>query len=107
MAIQRIKAGDEIIVTAGKDKGRRGAVQRVVGDKKVLVDGVNIVKRHVKGNPQQGTAGGIVQEERPVHISNVMHFNPQTQKGARVGIKTLEDGKKVRFFKNTGEVVDM
>jgi len=107
MAIRRIKAGDEVIVVAGKDKGRRGSVQRIVGDEKVLVDGVNVVKRHVKANPQRGTTGGIVQEERPIHISNVMHFNSQTQKADRVGIKTLEDGTKVRLFKGTGEVVDV
>lgn len=106
MAIKRIKTGDEVIVISGKDKGRRGSVQRVDGDK-VLVDGINVIKKHVKPNPQRGTQGGIVQEERPVHISNVMHFNGQSQKADRVGIKTLEDGKRVRFYKGTGEVVDV
>lgn len=107
MAIERIKAGDEVIVIAGKNKGRRGQVARVVGRDKVIVDGVNVVKRHVKPNPQRGISGGIVEEERAVHVSNVMHFNGETSKADRVGIRTLEDGEKVRYFKGTGEVVDV
>ena len=107
MAIQRIKAGDEVIVIAGKNKGRRGQVARMVGDDKVIVDGVNVVKRHVKPNPQRGKSGGIVEEERPVHVSNVMHYNGETNKADRVGVRSLEDGTKVRYFKGTGEVVDV
>lgn len=107
MATRRLKAGDEVIVVTGKNRGRRGSVQRVIGADKVIVDGVNVVKRHQKPNPQRGTSGGIVEEERPIHVSNVMHFNPQTQKADRVGVRTLEDGTKVRFFKGTGEVVDV
>jgi len=107
MAIRRIKTGDEVIVIAGKDKGRRGSVSKLVGADKVLIDGINVVKKHMKPNPQRGTSGGIVEEERPVHVSNVMHFNPQSQKADRVGVKVLEDGTKVRYFKDTGEVVDV
>jgi large subunit ribosomal protein L24 len=107
MAMQRIKSGDEVVVTVGKNKGRRGTVQRVLPDGKVVVDGVNVVKRHVRPNPQRGLGGGIMEEERPIEASNVMHFNPQTQKADRVGVRRLEDGKKVRYFKGTGEVVDV
>ena len=107
MATRRIRTGDEVIVAVGKNRGRRGTVQRVLPNDMVLVDGVNVVKRHVKPNPQRGQGGGIVEEERPVHVSNVMHFNPQTQKGDRIGVRRLEDGTKVRFFKSTGEVVDV
>ena len=107
MGMRKIKSGDEVIVTAGKDKGRRGTVQRVLADDRLLVDGINVVKRHRRANPQAGLQGGIIEEERPVHVSNVMVFNPETQKGERVGIKRLEDGTKVRYFKGTGEVVDV
>jgi large subunit ribosomal protein L24 len=107
MATRRLKVGDEVIVVTGKNQGRRGSVQRMVGADAVIVDGVNVVKRHVKPNPQRGTSGGIVEEERPIHASNVMHFNPQTQKADRVGVRSLADGTKVRFYKSTGEVVDV
>ena len=104
--MRRIRKGDEVIVTAGRDKGKRGTVLRFVGDR-VAVEGVNMVKRHMKPNPQRGLGGGIVEKESPVHISNIALYNPQTGKGDRIGIRYLEDGKKVRFFKSTGEVVDI
>lgn len=105
--MRRIKKGDEVIVTAGKDKGRRGSVIKVFEDDRVLVETINMVKKHTKPNPMQGLEGGIVEKEMPLHISNVMLFNPATNKGDRVGFKVLEDGKKVRYFKSNGEVVDV
>ena len=104
--MQRIKKGDEVIVTAGKDKGRRGNVMKILGDR-VMVENINVVKKHSKPNPMAGIEGGIIEKEMSIHISNVMLFNPATNKGDRVGIKTLEDGKKVRFFKSNNEVVDV
>ena len=103
--MNRIKKGDEVIVTAGKDKGKRGDVVRVTGDK-VIVSNVNIVKRHTKPNPQANQPGGIVEREAPIHVSNVALFNGATGKGGRVGFKTLGDGRKVRVFK-TGEQADV
>jgi large subunit ribosomal protein L24 len=105
--MQKIKKGDEIIVTAGKDKGRRGNVQGLLDNGKILVEGVNLVKKHVKPNPMKGEQGGIVSKEMPLDRSNVMLFNPATNKGDRVGIKALDDGKKVRYFKSNNEVVDV
>ena len=105
--MQKIKKGDDVIVLTGKDKGKRGTVVRIVGGDRVVVENVNMVKRHTKANPQAGIAGGIVEKEASIHISNVALFNPATKKGDRVGIKTLEDGKKVRFFKSNNEVVDI
>ncbi len=105
--MQKIKKGDDVIVLAGKDKGKRGTITRIVGADRVVVENVNMVKRHTKANPQAGIAGGIVEKEASIHISNVAIFNPATKKGDRVGIKTLEDGKKVRFFKSNDEVVDI
>lgn len=104
--MQRIKKGDEVVVTTGKDKGKRGSVLRVLEDDRLIVENVNVVKKHQKPNPGAGVAGGIMQKEAPIQASNVMLFNPQTNKGERVGFKTLEDGRKVRVFKSTGEVVD-
>jgi large subunit ribosomal protein L24 len=103
--MRKLKKGDEVIVITGKDKGRRGTINRVL-DEKVVVEGVNMVKKHQKANPNAGVEGGIVDKEMPMAISNVMLFNPATSKGDRVGIKTLEDGRKVRYFKSNGEVVD-
>jgi len=103
----RIKKGDEVVVIAGKDKGRKGTVNRVFDDGRVLVDNVNTVKKHQKPNPQAGVAGGILEKEAPIHVSNVMLFNPATGRGDRVGYRTLEDGRKVRYFKSNGEVVDI
>lgn len=105
--MNRIRKGDEVIVITGKDKGRRGSVVSLNGEDRLVVSGVNMVKKHQKPNPQLGVAGGIVEKEMPLHISNVMLFNPATDKGDRVGFKVLEDGKKVRVFKSNGEVVDV
>ncbi len=104
--MQKIKKGDDVVVIAGKDKGRRGTVLRVLRDKdRVLVEGANMVKKHVRGNPQRGESGGILEREAPLHISNVALYNPKTEKADRVGIKEV-DGKKVRFFKSNNELVD-
>jgi large subunit ribosomal protein L24 len=105
--MKRINKGDEVIVTTGRSKGQRGHVLRVVNDSKLLVENVNMVKKHVKGNPRSGEGGGIVDQESPIQLSNVMLFNPNTQKGDRVGFKTLEDNRKVRYFKSNGEVIDI
>ncbi len=103
--MNRIRKGDQVIVITGKNKGQRGDVLRVEGDR-VFVSNVNLVKRHTKPNPQANQAGGIVEREASIHLSNVQLFNPATNKGERVGTKTLEDGRKVRVFKSSGEVVD-
>ena len=104
--MRRIKQGDEVIVIAGKDKGRRGNVTRVLDEEKILVENINLVKKHQKPNPNAGVPGGIIEKEAPLDISNVMLFNAATGQGDRVGIKTLGDGRRVRFFKSNGEVVD-
>ncbi|ANQ86566.1 50S ribosomal protein L24 [Azoarcus olearius] len=104
--MNKIRKGDEVVVLAGKDRGRRGAVLRRVDDERVVVEGVNRVKKHVRPNPLKGEVGGIVEKEMPIHVSNVALFNPAAQKADRVGIKVLEDGRKVRFFKSNGELVD-
>jgi len=104
--MRKIKKGDDVIVVAGKDKGRRGNVVRVYSDNRVVVEGVNMIKRHTKPNPNAGVAGGIVEKEAPLQVSNVMLFNPAKNAGDRVGFKFLEDGRKVRYFKSNGEVVD-
>ena len=104
--MNRIKKGDDVIITAGKDKGRRGTVLRVLENGRILVEGINVVKKHQKGNPNTGQPGGIVDKEMPVHASNVMPYNPVTKKGDRIGIRTLEDGTRVRYFKSNNEVVD-
>lgn len=103
--MQKIKKNDDVIVISGKDKGNRGSVQRVLGDY-LLVGGVNKVKKHQKPNPVKGLSGGIVEMEKPIHISNVAIFNAATKKADRVGIKSLEDGRKVRVFKSNGEQID-
>ena len=105
--MNRIKKGDEVIVISGKDKGRRGSVMTVHTDNKVTVESINMVKKNTKPNPMRGVEGGIIEKEMPINLSNVMLFNPATSKGDRVGFKTLEDGKKVRYFKSNGEVVDV
>jgi len=106
--MRKIRKGDEVIVIAGASKGRRGSVLQVLDDgDRVLVDGVNVVKKHTKPNPNAGIQGGILEEERAVHVSNVQLYNPATEAGDRVGIRTLEDGRKVRFFKSNNEVVDV
>ena len=101
----RIKKGDQVVVNTGKDKGKQGEVVRVDGDR-VVVANVNIVKRHTKPNPQAGIAGGVVEREASIHISNVNVLNPATGKGDRVGFKVLEDGRKLRVFRSSGEALD-
>ncbi|MGH8427716.1 MAG: 50S ribosomal protein L24 [Gammaproteobacteria bacterium] len=105
--MHRIKKGDEIIVIAGKDKGRRGTVIRTYTNGRVLVEGVNMVRKHMKPNPQTGSKGGIVDREMPLDASNVMPYNSVTKKGDRIGRKRLDDGRKVRFFRSTDELVDI
>ncbi len=105
--MNRIKKGDEVIVITGRDKGRRGTVLEVFNDDRVLVENVNVVKKHQRGNPQRGVAGGIIEKEMPLQASNVMLWNPIAKKGDRIGIRTLQDGKKVRYFKSNNEVVDV
>lgn len=105
--MNRIRKGDEIVVTAGKDKGRRGTVIRVLPDERIIVENINLAKKHQKPNPNAGIQGGIVEKEMPLHPSNVMPWNPITKKGDRIGIKVLEDGQKVRYFKSNNEVVDV
>lgn len=102
--MQKIRKGDEVIVLAGRDKSRRGVVLSRVGADRVLVEGINMVKKHSKGNPMTGAAGGIIDKTMPIHISNVAIYNPETGKGERVGIK-VEDGKKIRVFRSSGAVV--
>jgi large subunit ribosomal protein L24 len=104
--MQRLKKGDEVIVIAGKDRGRRGNVIRVYANGRVLVENVNVAKKHQRPNPNAGVAGGIIEKEVPINASNVMLFNPTTQKGDRVGTRELADGKRVRYFKSNDEVVD-
>jgi large subunit ribosomal protein L24 len=103
--MEKIRKGDEIVVIAGRDKGKRGTVLRRVDDAHLVVEGINLVKKHQRPNPMKGLTGGIVEKAMPIDQSNVMLLNPGTGKGDRVGIKTLEDGKKVRFFKSNGEIV--
>jgi len=104
--MNRIRKGDEVVVIAGRDKGRRGAIIKLLEDGKVLVENVNMVKKHQKPNPQMNRQGGIVEREAPLDISNVALWNPATKKADRVGIRTLGDGRRVRFFKSNKEVVD-
>jgi large subunit ribosomal protein L24 len=104
--MRKIRKGDEVVVITGKDKGKRGAVLRVLSDEFLLVEGANRVKKHEKPNPMNGTTGGIVEKEMPIRASNVAIFNPVTQKADRVGVKTLDDGRRVRVFRSNGEVLD-
>ena len=104
--MEKIRKGDDVVVTAGKDKGKRGTVLKRVDAQHVVVEGVNMVKKHTKPNPAKGSTGGIVDKTMPLHVSNVALFNPVTQKGDRVGIRTLEDGRRVRFYKSNGELVN-
>ena len=101
--MQKIKKGDNVVVIAGRDKGKRGDVARIVDDRHVLVNGVNQVKKHAKPNPMKNQPGGIITKELPIDISNVASWNPVTQKPDRIGMRVLEDGRKVRFFKGNGE----
>ena len=104
--MRKIKKGDNVVVIAGRDKGKRGDVARVVDDTHVIVNGVNQVKRHTKPNPMKNQPGGIVTKEVPIHVSNVAIWNPVTQKADRIGFKSMQDGRKLRFFKSNGEQIN-
>lgn len=104
--MRKIKRDDEVIVIAGRDKGKRGKVVKVLTDERLIVSGVHMIKKHQKPNPQMGVGGGIVEKEAPIQVSNVAIYNSATEKADRVGFKVLEDGKKVRVFKSSGEAVD-
>jgi large subunit ribosomal protein L24 len=104
--MRRIKKGDEVTIIAGKDKGKRGKVVRLHGEDRVVVENINLVKRHTRGNPMHGSQSGIVDKEMPLQISNIALINPSTDKGEKVGFKFLEDGTKVRYFKYNGEVIE-
>jgi large subunit ribosomal protein L24 len=105
--MNKIRKGDQIVVLTGKDRGKRGTVLRVLANDRVVVENVNVVKRHTRPNPGRGVTGGIVDKEASIHVSNVALLNPTTGKPGRVGFKILADGKKVRYFKQGGEVVDV
>lgn len=105
--MSKIKRNDEVVVIAGRDKGKRGKVLRVLGDGRLLVSGVQLIKKHQKPNPQLGVSGGIVEKESPIQCSNVAIFNATTRKADRIGCKILETGKKIRVFKSSGEAVDV
>jgi len=105
--MHKIHRGDDVIVIAGKDKGRRGTVLKVLEKNRLVVESINIAKKHQKANPNAGVSGGIVEREMPIDASNVKIFNPTTNKGDRIGFKVLKDNKKVRYFKSNGEVVDV
>ena len=104
--MKRIRKGDEVVVLSGRDKGKRGTVLRRIDAEHVVVEGVNRVKKHQRPNPMKGEQGGIVDNDLPIHVSNIALFNPQTQKADRAGVKVLEDGRKVRVFKGNGEQVE-
>ena len=104
--MQKIRRGDTVILIAGRDKGRRGAVIEVLEDDRVRIEGLNMIKKHQKPNPNANQPGGIIEREAPLHISNVAIYNPATQKADRIGFKLLEDGRKVRVFKSNREMVD-
>ena len=104
--MKKIRKGDQVIVLSGRDKGRRGAVLQVLADGRVVIESVNMAKKHTKGNPQQGKPGGIIEKEVPLALAKVAIWNPGVKKADRIGIKTLKDGKRVRFFKSNGEMLD-
>ncbi len=105
--MNKIRKGDEVVVLAGRDKGKRGTVLSIISDGRALVNDINVVKKHVKPNPNKGETGGIIEKEAPIQLSNLGVFNPSTKKADRIGVRTLEDGVKVRYFKSDGEVVDV
>ncbi|MDH5512440.1 MAG: 50S ribosomal protein L24 [Gammaproteobacteria bacterium] len=105
--MKKIRKGDKVVVLAGRDRGKQGTVLRVLDDSRVLVENVNMIKRHTKPNPNKGVTGGIIDREAPIHVSNVALFNPGTGKGERVGMRQMQDGSKVRFFRKSGEVADV
>ena len=104
--MHKIRKGDDVIVTTGRDKGKRGAVLKIVDAEHLVVEGANRVKKHQRPIPMKGVTGGIVDRDMPLHISNVALYNPATKKGDRVGVRVLEDGRRVRYFKSNGEVID-
>jgi len=104
--MRKIKKGDDVVVITGKDKGRRGKVLRILSAERLVVEGVNMVKKHQRPNPQRGLQGGVIEREASLATSNVMLWNPMTKKGDRVGVRVLADGKRVRYFKSNGEAVD-
>ena len=105
--MSKIRKGDDVVVLSGRDKGKRGTVLQIIENSRILVDNVNVIKKHVKPNPNRGETGGIIEKEAPIQISNVALFNPNTNKADRVGYKVLADGRKVRVFKSDGEVADL
>ena len=105
--MSKLRKGDDVVVLAGRDKGKRGTVLQIIENNRILVDNVNVIKKHVKPNPNRGETGGIIEKEAPIQISNVALFNPNTNKADRVGYKVLEDGRKVRVFKSDGEGADL
>ena len=105
--MSKLRKGDDVVVLSGRDKGKRGTVLQIIENNRILVDNVNVIKKHVKPNPNRGETGGIIEREAPIQISNVAMFNPNTNKADRVGYKVLEDGRKVRVFKSDGEVADI
>ena len=105
--MKKIRKGDKVMVLTGRDKGKQGTVLRLIEDSHVLVESVNMIKRHNKPNPNKGVTGGIIDREAPIHISNVALYNPATGKGERVGMRTMQDKSKVRYFKKSGEVADV
>src|SRR5688572_28665775 len=105
--MSKIKRGDDVVAITGRDKGKRGTVLRLMSDSHLVVEGINKVKKHERPNPMKNTTGGIVDKEMPLHISNVALFNPATKKADRAGIKTIDGGKRVRYFKSNGEVIDV
>ena len=105
--MSKLRKGDDVVVLSGRDKGKRGTVLQIIENSRILVDNVNVIKKHVKPNPNRGETGGIIEREAPIQISNVAQFNPNTNKADRVGYKVLEDGRKVRVFKSDGEVADI
>lgn len=104
--MRKIRKGDDVVVITGKDKGRRGTVLRVLADDRVVVEGVNLAKKHQRPDPNRGVTGGIIEKEMPIQVSNVKLYNPAAGRGDRVGFRVLEDGRKVRYFKTNGEVLD-
>jgi large subunit ribosomal protein L24 len=105
--MRKIKKGDDVVVVTGRDRSKRGTVLQIVDESHLLVEGINRVKKHQRPNPAKGETGGIIDKEMPIHVSNVALFNPVTKKADRIGIRQLEDGRRVRYFKSNGEVVDV
>ena len=105
--MRKIRKGDDVIILTGRDRGKRGTVLSIVDTEHLLVEGVNRVKKHQRPNPMKGVTGGIIDKEMPLHVSNVALFNPASKKGDRVGIRVMEDGRRVRYYKSNGEVIDV